>query len=302
MKFIFKVVVVLILLVVVAVVALVFYIDAIARAGVEKGATYVLGVETKVDKADVGILSGSFAMSGLNVANPQGFDSPHFLHLDDSNVKVSLGTLREEVVELPELNMTGLDVHLEKSGDKSNYNVILDNLKKFESGEKKEPEPGGKKFVIRKVSLKDVNVHVDMAPIGGDLTKIDVPIDEIQLTNVGSGSGKGVPMGELSGVLVKAIFAAIVAKGGGLIPEDILSDLTNGLNQLTSLGDLGIGVVAGASGSLESVIGGLGKAVEDVTGGLGDVGEGIGKSAEDALKGIGDILGGKKDDEKKDDE
>lgn len=55
--------------------------DSIARRGVEAGATYALGVDTKLAGANVGIMSGSFDMQGLRVANPQGFKSDTFMSL-----------------------------------------------------------------------------------------------------------------------------------------------------------------------------------------------------------------------------
>ncbi len=43
---------------VVLVVAVLLWIDHIAKAGVETGATYALGVNTTVDSVDVGVLTG----------------------------------------------------------------------------------------------------------------------------------------------------------------------------------------------------------------------------------------------------
>ena len=83
MKLLIKIVVVLVLLLVIGVLTTFFFIDRIAKAGVEKGATYALGVPTTLKSADVGVFAGTFAMSGLNVANPEGFDKePHFLKLE----------------------------------------------------------------------------------------------------------------------------------------------------------------------------------------------------------------------------
>ena len=54
------------------------------------------------------------------------------------------------------------------------------NLKKLE-GESKPSQPsssggGGKKFIVRQIDIRDVKVHVDLLPIGGQLSKVDVPI------------------------------------------------------------------------------------------------------------------------------
>jgi hypothetical protein len=276
--------VILLLIVVVVAVALLFvYIDSIAKAGIERGGTYALGVPTTLDSANVSILGGSFAMSGLTVANPEGFKADHFMHLDDGGMSVSLGTLREATVELPILELNSLGLNLERTGGKANYKAILDNLKRFEtgggSGEK--PPSDGKKFVIKKLVVRDVNVVADVE----NLAKVTVPIDEIMLEDVGSGNG--VAMGELANIVVKAILAAVVERGGGLIPGDVLGELQGGLAQLESLQSMGVEMftdvqdrVNEKKGALE----GIGKGLEDA-----------GKGAEKALEDVGNLFGGKKD-------
>ncbi len=273
-KFILKIGLVVILVLVAAVAAGALYIDALARQGIEGGSTYALGVPTTLDKADLSLLSGEFSMAGLSVANPEGFASPHFLALNDGAVSVSLGTLRQEVVELPTLTLSGISMHLERAGDKSNYKVILENLKRFESGggpPGKKPEESGKKFVIRTLEIRDINVHVDLLPVGGELTKVDVPIDVIQLKDVGSG-GKSVEMSDLAGVILKTIMTVAVQKGGQL-PGDIATELTNGLGELQNLGDQGITVLLGDGGVVQT----FGKTAEE-----------LGKQAEESAKKLGD--------------
>ena len=76
MKKLIKLVAVLLILLVLATVAVALYIDTIAKTAIERGATYALGVETTLGSADVGLLSGTFSMGDLTVANPAGFESP----------------------------------------------------------------------------------------------------------------------------------------------------------------------------------------------------------------------------------
>ncbi len=268
----------------------VLYIDTIARHAVERGATTALGVTTTLDSADVGILSGEFSMQGLNVANPDGYQSPQFLDMNSGAVQVSLGTLREETVLLPHLTLDGLDLNLEKRGGKANYDAILDNLKKTEETDEPAPDESGKRFVIEKVTITDIMVHIDLLPEGGALTRTELPIERIELTNVGSESEKGALLSDLSGVLIKAILTAVVNKAGDL-PGLALDGLEQGLGQLSSIGEIGVQFT--------------GESLTQITGGIGDLGENIsgeaGKALEDAgkqiQKGIGGLLGGNKNDQ-----
>jgi hypothetical protein len=293
MKKLIKLLVILVALFVIACIGVVIYANTIAKSAIERGATYALGVPTTVSAATIGIVGGEFGLDGLKVANPEGYDQPHFLKLDDADVDLTLRSLLEETVELPNLTLKGLDVNLEKKSDKANYQVILDNLKKFESGDRTPPKDG-KKFVIRTVEISDVVVHVDMIPLGGDATRIDVPIERIELKDVGSG-GKPLQLAELSNVIIKAVFAALVSKGGGLIPGDVLGGLQGGLDGLSGLGDMGVGAISVGGEALQGALGELGKEAEKALEGAGDIGKEAGEGVGKALEGLGGVLGGGKD-------
>ena len=278
MKLILKLLVVLIVLVVVAVAVGIFFVDRIAKSAVEESGTKALGVETTLDWADVGIRKGRFAMQGLRVDNPDGFASDYFLLLDKGDVNVDFKTLLDDTVELPELNLSGVEVNLDRKGLENNYDVIFENLKKYEST----GEGEGKQFVIRQVSVDDVFVHVDTLPIGGPATRLDLKIDNVTVHDIGSGADSGKALAEVWDVLLKAIFAAIIEKGGGIIPDDVLSGLSDGLAGLGSLGDDGIKF---SSGAVEQ-IGAIGA----------DVVEGAGEAVKEIGEGIGNLLGGEKKD------
>ena len=284
MKKLIRVVCGLVVVLLVLAVGAVVYIDSIAKTAIERGATYALGVDTTLGSADVKLLSGAFAMGDLTIANPKGFESPFFTHLGRGDVEVALATLRQETVELPTLTLTDLEMYLEKKEGKANYEVILENLKRFESQEKAQDDGGGKKYIIDEVVIKNIMVHVQLLPLGGNLTKLDVPIDEIRLENVGSETSRGVVMSELTGVIIKGVLIAIVQKGGGLIPDDIVGTLELGLDSLTEIG--------------ADAATGLGDRIKNAGGGLDEITEGVG----DAIKSIGDGLGGLLGGEKKKDD
>ncbi len=291
MKKLIRVVAVLFLLVILVVGAAFLYIDQIARTAIEQGSTQALGVPTALDSADVGLTSGTFALGGLTVSNPTGYETAHFLSLADGSTEVDFASLRSEVVELPALNLSGIDVNLEKRNGKANYDAILDNLKTFqgEGGDPGETAEEGTGFVIRTVTIKDVTVHADLLPIGGSLTRTDLHIDELVLENLGT-AGDPLPMGKLVTVIVQAIMVAIVEKGVAL-PAELLQGLGSGLEQLVSLDDLGV-AVEGIGGALEGAAEDIGNIAGELGGEAGKAAEGIGKVIDGALKGVGGLLGG----------
>ncbi len=283
MKKLIRLFVALVILLVVIVGVAVFMIDQIARHGIERGATYALGVDTKVDKADVGLMSGDFDLSGVRVSNPAGFTSDHFMHLTDGGMGVSLGTLMKETVEVPRFTLSGIDVHLEKQRGKANYQTILDNLARFESSDPSAER--GKRFVIRDLVIKDVTIHINLLPLAGSLTKLDVQVPEIHLKDIGSDGDRGVVIAELTNILVKAILRAAVEKGGGLIPADLLGDLQGSLARLRDLESLGVEFTAQA---LERV----GEVTKQLEGATKQVEETIDQTRKQVEEGAGKIIEG----------
>jgi hypothetical protein len=288
MKLVLKLAAALVILLVLGVVAVFFFVDRIARSAVERGATYALGVQTTLGSADVGITSGEFGMMELRVDNPEGFPSDHFMTMGSGEVAVDLGTLRQDVVELPRLELDKIDLRLDKKGAESNYKVIIDHLKGLQEskddGAPPAPEEGGKRFVIKEVVVTDVNVEADLVG-GGELTKVRVPIKEIRLTDVGSGSGhkRGLSLSELTGVVVEAILAAVVANAEDL-PDDLANDLGGLVQGLDGLEGI-LTTVEGADGVQTLSSDDAAKAIEEIGKGVGG-GDDIGK----AVEGLGDLF------------
>ena len=100
MKWIIRIVIVLMLVVMVLGVVGYVMLDKLTKKGIERGGTYAMGVETKLDGIHIGLLSGSVSMNGLSVANPEGFKADHFMSLREGNVDVALTSLMGDKVEV----------------------------------------------------------------------------------------------------------------------------------------------------------------------------------------------------------
>lgn len=278
-------------------------LDKIVQTGIEKGGTYATGVDTTVSTVDVSIPKGTFAMGGFQLANPAGFSTPHFLALNETSVALNAEQTSRQVITLSTLTLDGIDVYLDKGGKPSNYNTILNNLKRFESGEKGPPpaESQGMKVVIDSLVIENVDVHLaNMPGIGFVAGEVAVNVPRIELKNI----GKDEPMtfGEVIGLVVKTVLAASVEAGGGIIPGDVLGELSGGLGSLTSLSDMGIEGVGDLGKKLNEQLGGAmdqaQKAIDDAKKAGDDLqkkADEVKDSVNDAADKVKDIFGGKKD-------
>ena len=284
MKKLLKVLAALVVLVVVLLVAVFFYIDSIAKKAIETGATYALGVQTTLRRANIGILSGEFSLTGLQVANPEGFSSERFMTLGTGELAVTMRSLTKDTVEVPRLALDDIEMTLEKKGGESNYKVILKNLKRFQSAEKKDQDAGkpekGKQFIVHEIVITNVLVHAQLFGIGGRLDSVQVPLDEIRLTEVGS---EGLTASQMTDIIIQAIMAGVL-KSGADFPADLVSDLGGAMKGLEGLSDMGIKAAFDLGGT----------GVEGLKGaeGIGKAAEGVSKEIE---KGLGGLFGGKKD-------
>lgn len=238
----------LLLVLIIVFVAAFWYVDSIARRGVEAGGTHALGVQTTVRSVNVGLFRGTVAVDGLRIANPEGFDAPTFLTMEDGRTTVAVRTLRQEIIRVPELYLTDLDVTLQRRADGSaNYQAILDNLERFSRPDtpRRAPDEPEQRIMINELVLRNITVNADIASpeivgdVVGEHARVTIPIAEIRLEDVGRTGegvgGSGVTIGELASIIVEAILAAAIQQGGDLLPDDLLRDLGQRLAQIGNL-------------------------------------------------------------------
>lgn len=315
MKTMIKVIVVLVVLLVLGVVGVLVYglthIDDIAKAAVERGGTYAMQVDTTVDTVSVSLGSGKATMNGLRIANPTGFKTDHFFTLTDTSASIDLGSVRTDTVVMPEIRLSGIDVILDKGNKPSNYNKILENLKRFESGDAPAPTDKkgkagkeGKKMVIKSLVLEDINIHVaNMPGISLAVGDVAVHIPEITLENVGEKDA--MTPAQIFDLVIKTVLAAAVDAGGGIIPADVLGELGKGLSGLTSLSELGIDAITdldieGALGGITDTLNEQGEEIkkqgEEIINKVDDASKDIQKKLDEKADDLKNLFGGKKKD------
>jgi hypothetical protein len=291
-----KILIVVAIVLIVAIAGVVLSIDGIAQRAVERQSSAALGVETSLRTLTLGILRGQVKLTGLKVKNPKGYTSDHFLTMDTGGLEVTLGSLLKDTVVVPTLELDNIDLILEKKDGNANYSEIQTNLAGQDSQDKN-TQPG-KKFIINDLLIKNVTVHADVSPFGGEATRVTLNIPEIHLKNVGSDSDKGVVMIELTNVVVKAIFEAILKANSPYLPAEITAGLNLGMSHLKGVGKVDITTVEGVTSVINQAAGG------SASGSGGDTTQDIGNTAKGALDSIGGMFDSKtkKKSKKKDDD
>lgn len=252
------------------------FLDSIAVGAVERGGSHALGVETRLDDASIGLLSGEFVLNGLSIANPPGFGQPSFFSMQDARLDLPLSALADDPVTIPSLVLEGITLDLERNATGTNYGVILDNLTRFESGQpetgKSSPgAEGGKAFLLRRLVLKETRATVDLFPAGGELTKLSLSIPEIVVEDLGS----KMTVAQVCALVVRTVVRAAIDAGSGVVPEDLLQDLRQRTRALEDVARTRIAEQLG-----------------EVEGELQQQARKLGPEAEKALQEASDKLGG----------
>jgi len=259
-----KVVLVIAVVLLAALVAGWLFINSIARTAIERGGTYALGVDTRVDSVSLGVFKGEARVDGITISNPEGFKTPHLMKTRRLEVSLRPGSLMEDTIEVSRFEIDGLDLNLEQKVGSTNISALLDNIKKQEAPAKPEQpqQPGGKKLKVNRIVVRNVVAHVQVLPIGGNATTLDVKVPEIILTDVTPENATGgVVISELVKKIVPAILAAVVEKCKGAIPDADLKQFGSGLGKVvegvgTSVKEAGEAAKKGVGGALEKIFGG----------------------------------------------
>lgn len=186
-------------------------VDRIVAGAIERGGEYALGVETNVGFVSIRPIAGQFGLGGLVVSNPRGFETPHFLRLEGGELELRLRSLTDDPIVVPRLELRGIHLNLEQRQGQTNYSVILDHMGDTESSGDDVAEQDATSVVLEEVVIRDVAARVQLLPVAGKLSAVDIEVPDIRLQNVGSG-GEGVP--QILAVLTRAVLERVVSQTG----------------------------------------------------------------------------------------
>ena len=208
-----KVLIAVAVVVVIAVVALLLVgsnLGRIVKAGIEQFGPKFTGTSVTVDSVDLSPTSGSGAVKGLVVGNPEGYKTPFAIRLGKASLAVDPSTVLKDKVVIKSIQVTDPEINIEGGLSDNNLKKIMANLDSFTAGEKGQPAATdnggkGKKLEVDDFVLSGAKVNVKFAMLGGGGPTLTLP--DIHLTNLGTG-----PDGITPGALTKEVIGEITSK------------------------------------------------------------------------------------------
>ncbi len=77
----------------------------------------LLGVDVALDSASLNLLSGSFTAKGLTVANPKGYEEPHFITADMASLRLSILQLLGGKIVIKSAELREFTLHVVRNAD-----------------------------------------------------------------------------------------------------------------------------------------------------------------------------------------
>jgi hypothetical protein len=217
--------------VVLGVVGLLVAIDPLAKAGVEKGGTTALGVETTVENLDLGLLDGTLTMNRLRVDNPKDYQADYLMQFERFDLALDSASVLTDTIKITKFEMDSLELNIEQKLGKSNISEVMEHLKKIGGEKKDQPaeEKKGKKLRVDRIVLR--NVKATFSLLSGP--PVPVEVDEIVLENLTDENAQGLVIEELIARIIPAILKNVLEKSKGLVPSDFLNDLNSQVADVT---------------------------------------------------------------------
>jgi len=200
-----------IVVVVIAVVFLWSSLDSIVKAAIETYGSEATQTKVTVNDVSISPTSGSGALKGLVVGNPQGFKTPQAFRLGEISLKIDTGSITGDTVLIKEIVIAAPEITYELAGTNDNIRTIRDNADRYaksmggggaggtaaKPAEKKD-EPG-KKLIIENLYVRSGKVNVAATMLGGKSVGTGLP--DIHLKDIGKSKGGATPAEVIDQVL-----------------------------------------------------------------------------------------------------
>jgi hypothetical protein len=202
MKKVFSILVVLGVVAVVAFFALSNPLGRLVKLAIESFGPDMMQAEVRVSSVKISTADGQGILSGLNLGNPKGFKTEHALMADTIEVVIEPASITGNVIVLHKVLVVAPHIIYEKAVGGSNFDAIQRNVEAYLGGgvNKGTDDKGEKKkIVIDSFIIRNAKINYS--------GKIDIPLPDIELHNIGKQSG-GISPAQV----IKAIIAELNAK------------------------------------------------------------------------------------------
>ena len=226
-----KIIISVVLLVLLAGGGLFFYLDSIVKSGIEVVGSSVLGTAVTVDSVSLSPLSGQGSISGLRVANPEGFESQYAFELDSVLVSINVNTVFTDAAEIESIIIMQPIITYETKITSDNIRTLLNNLDEGNaaSSDPESAEDSAQQMIIREFRMVGSQLNFVSSVVSAPITLAD-----IEIRDIGTESGTASAAAAVRVVLQELVASILSADLPGLdeLRESIEGRIQDGVQQV----------------------------------------------------------------------
>lgn len=197
------------LLIVLSVYWLANNINGIVKTTIEQVGSDTLKTEVRVADVDIDLKASKVALSGLTIANVQGFNAPMLFEMNHVAIDLEPASLLEKTIEIKSVIIDGTKVVAEQKGATTNLQALMNNLPK--SNDKSSPSTTEKTAgepldILIKVSAFDFT-NTSTQLITEQFGERNVNSPDIRLRNIGG--DKGIPPEQLAQAVMQPLIKQV---------------------------------------------------------------------------------------------
>jgi hypothetical protein len=206
-----------------------------AKNKTEEVASQALGVPVKISDFKIHLKEKEIIISGLEIANPKGFDTARLMKVETA--KIAASSLSDKTLVFNEIVIDGTDINLEVRETGTNFSALQKSvqaqrerkaakiLDKADTGNAETADEY--KVVIKRLLINNAKLTPTSKFIESDLDTFIMP--DISISSIGAKEG-GIPASEAIAIVTAELSDAVLKtalKSGYLdgLPNDVLTNL-----------------------------------------------------------------------------
>jgi uncharacterized protein involved in outer membrane biogenesis len=198
-------------------------LDSIVAGVIEDVGSDVLKTEVSVSGVSIDMKTGTAAIAGMTIANPDGYKSTNLFEMEGIEVQLDVSSVNKEVLLIKSIKISNPKINFEGDADGgSNMQTLMDNMdsgssEETESSSGEASESDAKRMIIDRFEFSGGLVHAISEAKPGE--EVDMKLPPISMSGIGKAEGGATTdviakeiTNELVGAVIKAAAKAGISK------------------------------------------------------------------------------------------
>ncbi|QSH41720.1 hypothetical protein P0136_06580 [Lentisphaerota bacterium ZTH] len=252
----------LLIVVIIALVVVFAYLDTIVAGGIRKFGSEALGTKVSVSNVYISVLNGNLKISGLKIANPDGYLKPDAFKMGSFAVDMDIKSIFSDTIVIKKITISDMNVDYEptiKGG--SNLKDLQNNVAQYSARSKKAepavkepakptaPAPEGKK---KKVIIEELVVNNGTVQVSSKMLNqsASVTLNKFEMQDIGKKNNDPV-------VVFNEVFTKLL--------DQIAKDLSQAKISGLDLSSIKEGLLKNIDDNGDNTARTIGKSIRDIT-------------------------------------